>query len=374
LRTDPVTFDNRALASRIAEAHKSDRVDIVWKLDAPPRTNGLRPSFRPITLPELRAHSAAAWLIVDLLPARGLCVLYGEPGSGKSFLALDIAAHPARKRRWAGRRTRKARVVYCALEGHLKQRVAAYLDHHQLEDSDLSDVTVIQGVPLNLLDSLTVDAFIKDVQASLDDYSGPLIIVIDTLARAMPGGNENASEDMGRVIAACAEIERHLNALVILIHHSGKDNSKGARGWSGLRGAADVEIEVTRDRDTRRATFAKVKDGLDGTAVEFKLEVIDLGPRTDIDTEAEPGERITSCVAVVTNENAKPNADIGRMGKYQRMLYEFIRASGPLTRNKAHELMGQAGVPKNRASEAITSLLVRGVIDDIAPAGLTARP
>ena len=330
--------------------------------------------YRLKTTADLARESSPPWLIVDLLPARGLAVLYGESGSGKSFFALDVAAHLARKRRWANRRTRKATVVYIALEGHMANRLAAYKRHHDLTDSDLADLRTVQGTPLNLLDKNAVPALVADVKAQLADYTGDLVVVVDTLARAMPGGSENASEDMGRVVEAGAQIERELQALVLLIHHSGKDAARGARGWSGLRGAADAEIVVERDGDRRRASFAKVKDGRDGEAVEFTLEVIDLGPRDEVDPDADPGERVTSCVAVVTEAYAKPkNNDTGRLGKHQRLLLDALRTNGPWTRTKAYEFMSQAGVTKNRTCEAIDGLLLRGLVDDIAPVGLKAR-
>lgn len=361
---------------------KADAADVNWsplefnqRLTAPePDATPADTTYKLLTVPQLRATPALPQLIADLMPARGLAVLYGEPGSGKSFLALDVAAHLARRRWWAGRRTRRAKVVYVALEGHLRERIAAYQRHHDLTDADLEQLLVIQGQHLNLLEADAMRRLIVDIKAQLGEYAGHLLVVVDTLARAMPGGNENASEDMGRIVAACADLEQQLGALVILVHHAGKDASRGARGWSGLRGAADVEILIERDGDRRTATFAKVKDGTDGVAVEFRLEVVDLGPRAAIDPEAGEDERITSCVAVVTDANAKPQAaDTGRMGKNMKLLLDAIRTSGPWPRAKAYAFMAQAGIHKSRTCEAIDALLVRGLVDDIVPVGLTAR-
>ena len=328
--------------------------------------------YRLKTTADLAREPSPPWLIVDLLPARGLAVRYGEPASGKSFLALDIAAHLARRRYWAGRRTRRAKVVYVALEGHLRDRVAAYKQHHGLTDADLADLLVVQGQTLNLLDKNTVPALVADVKAQLADYTGDLVVVVDTLARAMPGGSENASEDMGRVIEAGAQIERELQALVLLIHHSGKDAARGARGWSGLRGAADAEIVVERDGDRRRASFAKVKDGQDGHAVEFVLEVVDLGPRDQMDADADPDERVTSCVAVVTDTQAKPKVADKALGKNQRLLLTALRNEGPWSRSQCHDFLRAAGVARNRRHEAVDSLLTAGVIEDTV-LGLRAK-
>ena len=67
------------------------------------------------------------------------------------------------------------------------------------------------------------------------------LVVIDTLARAMTG-NENAPEDMGRFVAACGRIREACEGHVLIVHHCGKDQARGARGHSSLRAATDVEL------------------------------------------------------------------------------------------------------------------------------------
>src|SRR5690606_7842012 len=108
------------------------------------------------------------------------------------------------------------------------------------------------------------------------DQGGADVVVIDTLAAAMPGGDENSGQDLGKVVDHCKFLHRQTGALVVLVHHSGKDQSRGARGWSGLRAAADAEIEVTRNGDYRVAAVTKMKDGADGATFAFKLKPVVL--------------------------------------------------------------------------------------------------
>jgi hypothetical protein len=115
------------------------------------------------------------------------------------------------------------------------------------------------------------------------------MVVVDTFAQVMAGSNENAGEDVGKALAHCRQIHKHTGATVVLIHHAGKDASKGARGWSGLRAAADAEIEVSRCDDDRVATITKMKDGQDGLEFGFKLHTVIIGLDED-------DEDITSCV------------------------------------------------------------------------------
>ena len=129
---------------------------------------------------------------------------------------------------------------------------------------------------------------VKDIIHSVNAFGPVKVVVVDTFAQVMPGANENAGEDVGKAIAHCKVIHKHTGALVILVHHSGKDSTKGARGWSGLRAAADAEIEIVRSGDDRLATITKLKDGEDGAEFGFRLQTVVIGRRD--------GHDISSCV------------------------------------------------------------------------------
>ena len=122
------------------------------------------------------------------------------------------------------------------------------------------------------------------------------VLAIDTLNRAAPGMDENDSKSMGEAIGALKAIQAALGGLVLLVHHTGKDAAKGLRGHSSLHAALDAAVEVARDGDRREWKMNKAKDGEDGEAHPFRLDVVEVG--TD-----EDGEPVTSCV-VVPEENA----------------------------------------------------------------------
>lgn len=242
--------------------------------------------FRVLSASEFAQRKPQRWIIKGVLPAAGLCVMYGDSGSGKTFLALDLVGAVARGAEWRGKRVRRGRVAYVVAEGvgGFRDRLDAYASHHGIELSTFA-LGVIADSP-NLLEK----ADVKDLLLALATFGKADIIVVDTLAQSMPGGNENAGEDMGRVLAHCKAIHRATGALVVLIHHSGKDAARGARGWSGLRGAADVQIEVVRSGDDRAAVIDKQKDGAgEGDEFAFKLVQVVVGKDED-------GEDTTSCV------------------------------------------------------------------------------
>jgi hypothetical protein len=162
--------------------------------------------------------------------------------------------------------------------------VAAYA---QQNDVDLGQVpmVVLNAAP-NLMDAKDSAAVAAAIQAA----GGADVVVVDTLAQTMPGANENAGEDVGKALGHCKRIHEATGALVVLVHHSGKDQARGARGWSGLRAACDAEIEVVKtDAGARYMRLSKAKDDEDGLEWGFELQQVQVG----VDEDLEP---ITSCV------------------------------------------------------------------------------
>ena len=166
------------------------------------------------------------WVIRNVLPLDEIAMIYGESGSGKSFLALDMLCAIARGMPWRGNEVMEGAVAYVAAEGvgGAKNRIRAYMQHNGVNIEEVP-FFVLGGSP-NLLEKKDV----KDLTASLLRLDNLRVVVLDTVACVMPGGDENGGKDMGRVIAHCKAIHKATGALVLLIHHSGKDASKGARG------------------------------------------------------------------------------------------------------------------------------------------------
>lgn len=262
-------------------------------------TPGELPRFHFEPVHTFSSTRALPWIIKGVLPKAGLGVVYGASGSGKSFAVLDMGMAIARGAEWRGKRVRQGRVAYIAAEGAdgFRKRLAAYAKHN---DVDLADVpmTVLNAAP-NLLEKQDAVDVAKGIKAS----GGADLIVVDTFAQTTPGANENAGEDVGKALGYCRRIHEVTGAMVLLIHHSGKDATKGARGWSGLRAAADAEIEVVREATGRYLRLTKSKDGEDGLEWGFDLEVVQV----DVDEDLEP---ITSCVVVEAQmpivKSAKP--------------------------------------------------------------------
>lgn len=279
----------------INDLHQRDGMEAVAALLGTAREQSLK--FRFVTVGELLRQPAPSWRVLRLIPTRGLVVLWGASGSGKTFAVLDLSCAIVRGLPWAGRRTRQGTVAYIAAEGQLRERIDAYIKANDLHEDDLLRLRVLDSA-VNLLEP---DADVEHLGESLRriaiETGGIAAIVIDTLNRVMPGGDENSSEDMGMVVSAAKRLEAEFGCAVIFVHHSGKDESKGSRGHSSLKAATDAELSVKRDGDIRAVTAEKVRDGTDGEVLmSYRLRVIDLGAMTDHDPEADQGERRTSCV------------------------------------------------------------------------------
>lgn len=260
-----------------------------------------RERLRPKLLSEIISAPAPTWRIARVLPTKGLGVLYGASRSGKTFLGIDMCMALARDVQWFGRRVKRCGVLYIAAEGQVGLRLRAYLKHNDIDADALADQFRVVDSAVNLLDPRAdLPELLEEMNAAARAMGNVGLVVIDTLNRIMPGGDENQSNDMGAVITSAKRIEEALGCLVLFVHHSGKNVAAGARGHSSLRAACDVELEVVDGAGTRTMKITKLRDGETGTEFSFRLGVVDLGP----DPEGGTGERVTSCVVLPATEDA----------------------------------------------------------------------
>lgn len=228
-------------------------------------------------------------LIDGLLDHGAMTVVYGDSNQGKTFIVLDMGFAIARGVPWMGKDTEQGGVVYVAAEGggNIRKRFKALRQHH-----------AAHGVPLALVPCpVDLGGNGADVQPLLDlighataDVGRVALLVIDTLSRAMAGGNENAPEDMTAFVRNVDRIRNAVHCHVIVVHHSGKNKANGARGHSSLRAATDTEIEIA----DKTITATKQRDMDAGAPIAFDLLPVQIG------TDAK-GRAVTSCVVVPSN-------------------------------------------------------------------------
>ena len=218
-----------------------------------------RKTFRVLSPDDLEQLPPPQWLLRDRLP-EGQTWVYGEPGSGKTFLALDWALTVAAS---------GLNVLYFVGEGvtGFARRVAAW---RAARKPDLTGFYAIPQAP-HLLDPSSVEA-LRDTVA---EYS-PALVVIDTFARASVGGEENSARDVGMAIDALDSLQRDYSCSSLVIHHSNKSGS-GERGSSAIRGAADATWEVVAGLQAQgdivgaQAFCRKMKDAEPPMPILFQL-------------------------------------------------------------------------------------------------------
>ncbi|TKB49934.1 DNA primase [Ferrimonas sediminicola] len=302
------------------------------------------------------------YLIKGQLPADSFGVVYGPSGHFKSFIALALACHVATGQDWNGHRTQRNKVIYVAGEGGtgVPRRIKAW-ESKSRKGVTVSDLAVISQ-PVYLTEVGQLEALI-DAATDFGGEQGVGLIILDTLARCFAGADENKTADMNQFIAKCDELRRRTGATVLVVHHSGKDAEKGARGSSALRAAADFEFSVKRTEDDQLAAWlacTKMKDDGGASDMAFPLRVVELFTDSD-------GDPVTSLV--VSDEGYVPETQDEVKeppSKNQTALWEVVRSrqqQGEDThRSVVRDDLKKMGLNTNNFSRWVTALLNRGSI------------
>lgn len=214
------------------------------------------------------------WMIDGVLTKHGFSVMYGAPGTGKSFIAIDMALSMAHGLPWHGRATRQGVVLYIAGEGvgGLGKRVKAWKLHNQVEDNGLLRVL---PMAVDMMDEESIEKLLRTIDSLKDEFS---CLVIDTVARSMTG-EENSATDMSAFIRGCDTVKHHTGCGLLAIHHAGKDASRGInsmRGSSALAGAADTVLSVGKSDNIVALAMEKQKDAEPIDRITFEMVSVAL--------------------------------------------------------------------------------------------------
>lgn len=238
--------------------------------------------------------SSSTYLVKGLYPRLGIAFIAGQSKAGKTFVTLDHTLRIASGAKVMGRQAKHMAIIYVAAEDPegCRLRVAAWKKRWPRES--YTPFALI-GQPVDLNDAASVEDLqfaIRDAVAEFADRDFQLgAIVFDTLARCVPGADENSSADMGRALQAIESFGEAFGCLTMVVAHHGKNAGAGIRGWSGMNAAADAVVTVVRDDETKERTITldKVKNGPDGECIAFNLKAAPLG------FFDEDGEEVWSC-------------------------------------------------------------------------------
>jgi hypothetical protein len=267
------------------------------RCDGPPKIQPFEFHHCAHALPCLETFDFIENLLVD----GGLSVLYSPPNLGKTFFVLDLSAHVAEGRTYRdSMEVDQGAVLYMTLEGGklFQNRLAAMRQDGRLSHQAPLFYTTVCFDLMSASDPLRLIQTVKDIEAQHSVQFR--LIVVDTLARAMPEGDENMTKDMNLVVRRCDEVRAATGAHVLAVHHTGKDATRGSRGASSLRGGVDTELELTAGEEgTVVATVMKQRDLAYCDPMVFSLRSVKLGINAR-------GKQVTSCVVDHHPELAAP--------------------------------------------------------------------
>lgn len=282
-------------------------------------------------------------LIEDFLDEGAMSIFYGEFNAGKTFIVLDLAFAISAGLPWNGKQAKRGLVVYLCAEGgrRIMRRVAAL--KHQNSNPPEKPLLALVRFPIDLRSN---DANVKELLVLVrkaEAQCGALgaWIIVDTLSRAMAGGDENSAVDMGRIVQAADFIRAETGAHFSYVHHCGKDAARGARGHSLLRAATDTEIEVTAGT----IRVAKQRDMESGASFAFSLVDAPLG-------EDANGRAIKSAVVKWSDAPAPESSKrTPSVPASQRLLMDVLREAIDEAR-ESFRPYGQSGPLVRAAPEA----------------------
>jgi hypothetical protein len=284
--------------------------------------------FQLYRIDDLRGIPPVSWLIPNELPAGLLSVLCGPSEAGKSFLSVHYAmsvalANPDRL------------VVYVAAEGgggYLNRCEAWLLEYGGAQPQNL--VFILRSVPI--LDSVTLARFITTIR-----HFNPVLVILDTMARCLVGGDENSAKDVGVFIEGCDEIRRQTHAAVMVVHHTGK--SGNYRGSSALFGGCDNWIDFANDDGLITVSCGKAKDWK-----KFEpryLRMVERGASVVL----LPAEQVTQRGAQLTE---------GQRKVLETLALDVFQGPGA----KAAQIMSSTGIPEKTLFRILSRLKRDGMI------------
>lgn len=221
--------------------------------------------------------TAPPWLIEGLIEQRSVCQIFGEPGSGKSFMAIDAACSIASGKDFHGRQVVCGPVIYVAGEGRrgVVRRINAWAMAHSVKLNDMTLYVSRAAVGINNGNNL---AELKvEIRGISEEFGSPSLIILDTLARNFGDGDENDTRDMTSFIAEVDKLNDEFNCASLIVHHAGHGEKGRARGSSALKGALDAEYKISKQDDRIRMSCTKMKDEDAPDPMSFYLVPIEMG-------------------------------------------------------------------------------------------------
>ena len=302
----------------------------------------------------------ASWIVKNFIEDGSFCSLYGDPGAGKSFLAIELAACIATGTPFYGIPVKPGAVIYLAGEGHsgLARRFKAWSIARgvSLNDAPL----YLSAGSISLIEPSTMGQVCLALEKLIKEIGNPSLVILDTWSRVL-GGDDSSPSDAAAGVAALDGLRaRFGNFAALVVHHEGHLKGRG-RGWSGLRAAVDMEYRAERGADgILRIECTKAKDTGIMEPMAFQFIGVELPIRN------ESGEPVTSAVLNRIGWEPVPKAKKEPIaGKNQARaldIYRRLATGGQVTVEAWKTACFDTGMDRRRFSEIKNSLQESGEI------------
>ncbi len=279
-----------ALSTLASEGYGNAPVDVdisgIVNKCSPPQPEPRKRRFTRFDQLEIRPPQ---WLLRGILEKDSTALIFGDPGAGKSFVAVDWACRIASGTPWRGRAVKPAPVAYLLGEGQggLGRRVKAWETYNNVS---LENAQIYNATAVPLPDRAELESLMEDIEYEIGK---PELVVFDTLARNFGGGDENSTQDMNCFVRACDIVREKFNCTILIIHHTGHGDKNRARGAMALKAALDAEYCLTK-QDRLLLSSKKMKDAEPPDPITLQLHKVIIPEIFD-----EEGKPVTSAAVEV---------------------------------------------------------------------------
>jgi hypothetical protein len=341
------------------------------------KPNGADHHLKLLTLAEFVQRPTVSSHVRGVIPAESLIVVFGPPKGGKTFSVCDLTMSAAHGLDWHGCAIpRRMKVVYLAGEGvtGLKVRLRAWQEYHD----NIEVAGDFHILPL----ALSLPARAAELAEALRPLS-PDIVVTDTLNAYFGGGDENSTQDMSAWCSSVRYLRDALGCSVVVIHHTGHNDTGRERGSIVLRATADVLIQVAKDEGASENIGFQVIAARDiepmESAIALKLA------RYETEWLDEDGLPLVTCIVKAADQPVTLPGRGGRaLGEAQSTVlqaaHELAKAGEAepcgevfIARSNVAALAKQRGATKQAISAAWSSLARRGHLRLVEPGSIAIR-
>ena len=220
--------------------------------------DGSLPSWKTVSDFSGRVPPRREWLAHEWIPIGQPTLLYGDGGTGKSLLALQLCVSVALSIPWLGLGVKSGRSIYFTAEddeAELHRRIAKICQSNDVNIAELSEMKVASMVGLDALfvthdtahSVLRPTPLLKHIEAKIQNER-PALVVFDTLADIF-SGDENQRSLSRQFISLMRTLAYENNCAVLILAHPSKtgmyekSGTSGSTGWSN---SARSRIYLTR--------------------------------------------------------------------------------------------------------------------------------